>query len=194
MNNKTLSHLIDESYRKYKFFIGKRYRIVSKWWGVKLGENVQFYGRIYLKKIPGSKILVGNNCRFLSNPFSNQIGINRACMISTLTKNAVIEIGDNCGFSGVVIGSFRSIKIGNNLKCGANTTITDSDWHLDDPRSGIPASIFIGDNVWIGVNCIVLKGVSIGNNTVIGAGSVVTKSIPENVIAAGNPCKVIKYL
>ena len=57
---------------------------------------------------------------------------------------------------------------------------------------GIPVSI--GDNVWIGGSCVVLPGVKIGNNVVIGAGSVVTKDIPDNVCAAGNPCKVIREI
>ena len=55
-------------------------------------------------------------------------------------------------------------------------------------------SITIGDNVWIGGSCCVLPGVKIGNNVVIGAGSVVTKDIPDNVCAAGNPCRVIREI
>jgi acetyltransferase-like isoleucine patch superfamily enzyme len=120
--------------------------------------------------------------------------LNRPCMISTLDEKAVVEIGDNCGFSGTVIGGFKYIKLGNNVRCGANTLITDSDWHPDDPRVGAPADVIIGDNVWLGVNVVVLKGVEIGANTVIGANSLVVKNIPANVIAAGNPCKVISEL
>jgi acetyltransferase-like isoleucine patch superfamily enzyme len=115
-------------------------------------------------------------------------------MISTQTKNANLTIGNNCGFSGTVIAAFKKIKIGNNVRCGANALITDSDWHLDDPRSGNSADVVIEDNVWIGEGVKVLKGVIIGENSLIGAGSVVTKSIPANVVAAGNPCKVIKIL
>ncbi|GAO31958.1 galactoside O-acetyltransferase [Geofilum rubicundum JCM 15548] len=80
------------------------------------------------------------------------------------------------------------------MKCGANTLITDSDWHLEDARTGKPQPIVIEDNVWLGVNVTVLKGVRIGANSVIGAHSLVVKDIPANVIAAGNPCKVIKAL
>ena len=65
---------------------------------------------------------------------------------------------------------------------------------MDDPRSGELRAVHIGDNVWLGINVTVLKGVTIGENTVIGAGSIVTKDIPANVVAAGNPCKVIKHL
>jgi len=105
-----------------------------------------------------------------------------------------IEIGNNCGFSGTAIGAFDSITIEDNVRCGANTLITDADWHMDDPRVGPAKPIIIRKNVWIGYNTVVLKGVEIGENTIIGAGSIVTSNIPPNVIASGNPCKVIKPL
>lgn len=57
--------------------------------------------------------------------------------------NNYLYMGNYCGFSGTVIGAFKYIKIGNNVRCGANTLITDSDWHLDDPRSGKPAAVII---------------------------------------------------
>jgi len=108
--------------------------------------------------------------------------------------NSIIEIGDNCGFSGTVIGASAHIKIGNNVKCGANTLITDFDWHPEDVRSGTPKPINIGDNVWLGLNVVVLKGVTIGDNTLVGANSLVLNDLPANAIAAGNPCKVIKEI
>ena len=116
------------------------------------------------------------------------------CMVSTIARNAEIHIGDNCGFSGTVIGAALSIKLGDNVRCGANTMITDSDWHSDDPRIGKNAPVVIEDNVWLGYGVKVLKGVHIGENSVIGAGSIVTRDIPANVVAAGNPCKVIRYI
>jgi acetyltransferase-like isoleucine patch superfamily enzyme len=168
--------------------------IYCKLIGVELSNHNSFYGLTTFLRIPDTIIRIGINCRFRSKPSSNLIGINHRCIIATHSKNAKIIIGDNCGFSGTVIGSFTEIIIGDNVLCGANTLITDSDWHLNDPRSGEPKAVSICDNVWLGYGAIVLKGVTIGENSVIGAGSVVVKNIPPNVIAAGNPCKVIKKL
>jgi acetyltransferase-like isoleucine patch superfamily enzyme len=161
---------------------------------VSFGKKISFFGIPKFKNEPGGKIIIGDHCVFRSKPTSNLIGINRPCIISTLTLNAEIIIENNCGFSGTVIGAFKSIHIGSNVNCGANTLITDSDWHTKDNRSGPIIPVVINNNVWLGEGVKVLKGVSIGENSVIGAGSVVTKSIPANVVAAGNPCKVIKDL
>lgn len=191
---RNFSHSIDLLKRLIIIQIGKMNYLDARWWGVNLNNGVKFQGKCYFKRFPGSKISIGKNCSFLSKSFSNQIGINRPCMLSTQTKNAQLIIGENCGFSGTVLGAFKLIKIGNNVRCGANTLITDSDWHNEDPRSGEPKAVIIEDNVWIGVNTIVLKGVTIGANSVIGAGSVVAKSIPANVVAAGNPCKIIRNI
>ncbi len=177
---------------KVRKFFGNINYLRAYIWTVKVGKGAAFYGKTHFFKAKDSKIEIGENCIFNSAVGSNWIGIDRPCMISTQGYGAKIIIGDNCGFSGTVIGAFKLIKLGKNVRCGANTLITDSDWHLDDPRTSAPAEIIIEDNVWLGVNCVVLKGVTIGENSLIGANSLVTKSIPANVIAAGNPCKVIK--
>ena len=163
--------------------------------GVKIGQKNIFFGKPKLIKVGESNIEIGNNCRFRSDSFSNLIGINHPCIIVTHLSSANLKIGNSCGFSGTTIGCFHEIEIGNNVRCGANTMITDSDWHLDDERLGGGAkSVVIEDNVWLGYGVVVMKGVCIGANTIIGAGSVVVSDIPANVIAAGNPCKVIKPL
>ena len=191
----SLCNLYDNLYSKISSIFCSRIVIfTAKIRGIKLGFQSTFYGIAKFKKANLATITIGNKNTFRSFSTSNLIGINRPCILSALEKNAVITIGDNNGFSGTVIGCFKEINIGNNVKCGANTLITDSDWHLDDPRSGLPSAINIKDNVWLGVNVTVLKGVTIGENTIIGAGSVVVKNIPPNCVAAGNPCKVIKQL
>lgn len=154
----------------------------------------QFYGYTKFHKEQHSDIDIGSNNVFRSSRFSNLIGINRPCVISTLNPNAKLKIGNNCGLSGTVINCFHHVSIGNDVMIGANSLIMDGDWHLEDPRAGDSKSIILEDNVWIGEGVKVLKGVRIGRNSVIGAGSIVTKDIPDNVFAAGNPCKVLKNL
>lgn len=168
--------------------------IYSRINNVSVGKCSFFCGFPIICRKSGSKIVIGKNCKFVSVPWANLIGINHRCIISTSAKNAELRIGNNCGFSGVSIWCFEKITIGNNVRVGANVTIMDGDAHQDDPRAGKNAPILIEDNVWIGANVMVLKGVSIGRNSLIGAGSVVTKDIPENVVAAGNPCRVIRPL
>ena len=163
--------------------------------GIPIGRKSNFYGWMKFKHGNKDTIQIGSNCTFRSKHTSNLIGINRPCIFSSIGMNGSrLIVGDGCGFSGTVIGCFDEIILGNNVRCGANTLITDSDWHLDDPRAGKPSPVNIGNNVWLGVNVTILKGVSIGENTVIGANSLVVKNIPANVIAAGNPCKVLKKI
>lgn len=166
--------------------------ISAFWWDVHIDKGLKVIGKLQFRQLPNSNITIGKNCTLRSAFNSNLIGVNRPCMISTLRKCAILQIGDNCGFSGTVIGAFESIIIGNNVRCGANTLITDADWHLDDYRAGEPRPVIIEDGVWLGEGVKVMKGVTIGENSLIGAGSIVIKDIPSNVVAAGNPCKVIK--
>ena len=93
------------------------------------------------------------------------------------------------------------IRIGNNVAVGANTIICDTDFHplrpsdrMLDPNEGATAPIVIEDNVFIGMQSLILKGVTVGTGSVIGAGSVVTRDVPPGVIAAGNPARVIREL
>ena len=110
-----------------------------------------------------------------------------------------IEIGDNFyANSGCIVIDVAAVKIGNNVMFGPNVAVITAGHPIHYAARntkyeyGIP--ITIGNNVWIGANAVLLPGVHVGDNTVIGAGSVVTKDIPANVVAVGNPCKPIKEI
>lgn len=114
-----------------------------------------------------------------------------------------ISIGDGFGISGSTIYSTASITIGKNATIGANCKIIDNDFHPLDPEQRrlslneqftLRKPIVIGDDCFIGMNSIILKGTTLGNNVVVGAGSVVHGTFPDNCIIAGNPAKIIKYL
>jgi acetyltransferase-like isoleucine patch superfamily enzyme len=191
---KVLNRIERMVYSIFDFFTGIFMSIWFVLLNIQFGRGILFFGRMHVRKHPDSKIIIGDDCRFRNRYHSNLIGINHPCMISTHSPEAVIQIGKGCGFSGTTIGAFTSIVFGDNVRCGANTLITDGDWHLDDPRVGLPKKVEIRSNVWLGYGVIVMKGVTIGENSIIGAGSVVVSDVPPNCIAAGNPCKVIKTL
>lgn len=162
--------------------------------GVKKGRNIKFNGWTSVFKSNNSIISIGDGCVFNSNTYTNHIGINHNCIITTMLPKSQLMIGNNCGFSGCSITAFKKITIGNNVRVGANCVIADGDFHLDDKRTPLPKPITIEDNVWIGYGVIIMKGVKIGENSIIGLHSVVTKDIPANCIAVGNPCAVKKFI
>ncbi len=110
-----------------------------------------------------------------------------------------IEVGENfyANFNCTILDVGKVI-IGNNVMFAPNVAIYTAGHpiHPNSRNSGYEygIEITIGDNVWLGGNVVVLPGITIGNNVVVGAGSVVTKDLPDNAIAAGNPCRVIRYI
>jgi acetyltransferase-like isoleucine patch superfamily enzyme len=169
--------------------------------GVAIGRGWLCYGLPILQKHRQSKLTIGVNASFRSSVHSNPLGVHHACLLCTWSAEAVLSIGDDFGMTGGSIVCAEKITIGNRVFMGANSTISDTDFHpLDaekrrtNPADGATAPIHIGDDVFIGMNCLILKGVNLGAGSVIGAGSVVTKDIPAGVIAAGSPAKVIREL
>ena len=111
-----------------------------------------------------------------------------------------LVIGDSVFLNyGVAISAHLLVEIGDGTHIGQDTLILDCDFHSlkvseRTTSHGEPRPINIGSNVWLGARVIVLKGVSIGPSTVVAAGSVVARSLPEGVVAAGNPARVIRAL
>ncbi len=168
---------------------------------IKCGNNSKFYGIPVVIKGKGSSINIGDNFTVNSSFLSNLVGLNHRSIIFA-RDGGEIHIGNNVGLSGVTVYAREKITIGDNTLVGGNTKIIDNDFHPVDPvkRLKTPNSdigtkpVFIGDNVFIGCNCLIMKGAYIGSNTTIGAGSVVCGRIPDNCVAAGNPAKIIREL
>lgn len=170
--------------------------------GILYGKDMRVCDSIYLKLRKNNRIRIGNNFSFTSGDY-NPLSRNIKGAIE-LEDNAKISIGNNVGISASCLRVYDFLTIGDNTKIGADCIILDSDAHsldfmnrrngkIDRPNAK-KAGITIGNDVLIGTRSIILKGVKIGDRTVIGSGSVVTKSIPADCIAAGNPCKIIKYV
>lgn len=169
--------------------------------GVKKGKHCIVHGAVRLSLGKNADISIGDNFCFLSGRTLNPLSRNLRGSIC-VNDNAQLIIGNHVSVSSVVLWSHLSITIGSHVDIGANTIIMDSDAHsldylkrrnlVDDLSNKNDSPIVIGDDVLIGANCIILKGVTIGCRSIVGAGAVVTKSIPNDCIAAGNPAKIIK--
>lgn len=143
----------------------------------------------------------GSGLGLRSSPKSNPLGPNHPVMICTWKSNAVLEIGADFGMTGGSIVVAERVVIGDRVLVGANTIIIDTDFHpihshtrRSNPEASRTAPVIIGDDVFIGMNCVVLKGVTIGRRSMIGAGSVVSKDVPPDTVAAGNPARVVRSL
>ena len=198
---------------KQVFLVEKLHTVISyfkaKYWGVTISKGASFVGLPKFRKTPGADICIGKNLRALSSFSANLHGLNRKTMISALTPVAKIKIGDDVGMSGLIIACAESISIGNRVMIGANVTISDTDSHAINYQYRHPKyfgidnnfiepvktkKIIIEDDVFIGMHSLILKGAFISKGSVIGAGSIVTGYIPPNVIAAGQPARVVKKI
>ena len=174
-------------------------RLILKANGAVFGKNLQIPGKVSWL-IEGSKLNIGDNFYLSSGNGVNPIASNLLADVY-VEPGAALTIGNNVGMSSTRLWIHESVRIGNNVKIGGCVLITDTDAHPMDyvvrrsSNEGTKsAPVVIEDDVWVGAHCIILKGVTIGARSIIGAGSVVTNSIPVDCVAAGNPCRVIKSL
>jgi acetyltransferase-like isoleucine patch superfamily enzyme len=167
--------------------------------GVKC-ESFTSYGMPYIHVSLQAQCIIGKNFKMNNGLLYSDSGVNGKCRIE-VRDEAVLTIGNNVGMSDVTITCHEKISIGNNILLGVGSQIRDTDNHSlnsQDRLIGLDwknkktSPIIIKDNVFIGAYSFILKGVTIGENSIVGAGSVVTKNIPNNEIWAGNPAKFIR--
>lgn len=161
------------------------YKICKK--NIKIGKNFKVSHKLSIKG-PG-KVIIGNNV-FID-------GTTHTVTPWTYDRNAAIKIGDNVVLSGTRFGCREMIEIGENCLIG-DCRILDTDFHSVYPEKRNnsdavkSAPIKIGRNVWVAIECVILRGVSIGDNSTISARSVVYNNIPEYSLCRGNPAVIIK--
>jgi acetyltransferase-like isoleucine patch superfamily enzyme len=171
--------------------------------GVALGAGAEFIGMPIVTVFPGSIISIGANARLISDSRKTALAVNHPVVLRTLSEHARLEIAEDVGISGGSICAGVSVIIGPGTMLGANVTIMDTDFHplaMKNRRykpmpEGKPTDrVAIGANVFIGTNAIILKGTTIADDCVIGAGAVVRGDIASGSVVAGNPATVVRRL
>jgi maltose O-acetyltransferase len=168
---------------------GLRYRILRR--RVVIGRRFRVVGHLDIKG-PGT-VIFGDNCMVVSSRLSPVTPY-------THSPEAVLRFGNRVVLNGTRFGCQQRIEIGEGSLL-ADARITDTDFHALDTRgkhrwqtTGATKPVLIGPNVWICAGAMILKGVTIGGNSVVAAGSVVTADVASNVLVAGNPARVVKQL
>ncbi len=188
---------IFQKYRKFIVSIKNKLQLLR--FNVVYGNNLQINGEISISS--NGNLTIGNDCTLNSGIYYNPIGGD--IITRLIVKNSgTLSIGNNVGISNSTIYSTNSIVIKDNVLIGGGTKVWDTDFHSIDPIVRMcdgdneinSKPIIIEEFAFIGGNSIVLKGVTIGKNSIIGAGSVVSGNIPPNEIWAGNPAKFIKKI
>lgn len=179
------------------------YRVILRWRypSVQFGARTRFIGFPIFDIDPRGAFVIGDDVTFVSTPRRNMIGLTKRCSIF-VGPGARLEIGPRTGLSGVSIYCSKSVTIGAFVNCGGNVSIWDTDFHpletlsrrRHDRDAIRSAPVQIGDDAFIGAHALVLKGVTVGAESVIAAGSVVTKPIPQREIWGGNPARLIRRL
>ena len=168
---------------------------------VQFSSDFKSYGIPFTAISLKGKFSIGKSFIMNNGKYNNVIGRQQPCYF-VVGKKAHLEIGNNVGISATAIVCHLKIIIEDNVKIGGNCVIYDTDFHSLNiqQRTATPEitdnickkPVTIKENAFIGGHCTILKGVTIGKNSIIGAGSVVTKSVPDNEIWGGNPAKFIR--
>lgn len=177
-------------------------------------KNGELYNPMYDEELTTEHFKVKDLCFKYNNTLPSNVNERNSILkqiLTTTDKTTIIEQPFMCDYGynikfgknfyanhNLIILDTATVKFGDNVligpNCGFYTAGHPVDVNLRNSGLEYAKPITVGNNVWFGGNVVVLPGVTIGNNTIIGAGSVVTKDIPSNVIAVGNPCKIIKNI
>jgi acetyltransferase-like isoleucine patch superfamily enzyme len=164
--------------------------------GVQFEGRVMFAGRPLVSVAHNSTLTLGRDVEVASALRANPLGCFQPCVLRTLAPGARLVLGNNTGLSATVLCAGLSIEIGEATLIGSGAMIIDNDFHVysdqgwrTDSQAGA-RPIKIGRQVFIGARAIILKGVTIGDRAVIGAGAVVTRDVPADHLAAGNPASI----
>ena len=177
----------------------------SRWWllearlkGASVARGVIFVGRPLISMAKGSRLHLGANVKIHSSLRANPLACPQPSVLRTMAPGAQLILGPGVGLSAATICAGSSIEIGEGTILGSGAMVIDHDFHVPagvwgwaDGCQATARPVRIGRGVFIGTRAIILKGVTIADRAVIGAGAVVTKPVPPRHLAVGNPARII---
>jgi acetyltransferase-like isoleucine patch superfamily enzyme len=166
--------------------------------GVQFLGEVEFQGRPLISVAKNARLIVGDGVRVSSSLRANPLGNLQPSVLRALVPGAQLILGTRVGLSGTVLCAGNLIEVGEDTIFGSGAMVMDNDFHVpsgvSDWADGCEKTarpIRIGRGVFVGARAIILKGVTIGDHAVVGAGAVVTKPVPPRHFAVGNPARII---
>ena len=175
-------------------------RIFYKYRNLLRPNQFKAFGRVTVRAANGGSVFVHPSVILNSEPTNYHVAMPFETALVADRPGASIRVGRGTRIHGSYIHAWKSISIGQHVLIAGGTTIIDANGHSSNVRHARfrrfiqdePREIVIRDFVWIGMSCIILKGVEIGECAIVAAGSVVHDSVPAFAVVGGNPAKLIK--
>jgi acetyltransferase-like isoleucine patch superfamily enzyme len=177
--------------------VGKVWIAEARFRGAELGRHVVFQGRPILTLAPGSRMRLSDDVVIASATRATALACHRPSTLRTLNAGAELIVDRNVEMSAVAICAAKSIRIGEGTIFGAGAMVFDTDfhhpggeWEWDSDAANGARPVVVGRGVFVGAFAIILKGVTVGDRAIIGAGAVVTRDVPPHHLAVGNPAQI----
>ena len=186
----------------FRFITGIAAKLYLRAAGVKVGAGLVMNSFPICRRHPEARIRIGANVQIVNKSVENLAGIANRTVLAAIRPGAEIDIGNNVGISGAVLYCSSQIVVEDYVKIGAGAQIYDTDFHAinwlerraNRPEAVATKPVRICRDAWIGANVMVLKGVTIGERSIVAAGAVVTSDVPPDRIAGGVPARVLRCL
>jgi acetyltransferase-like isoleucine patch superfamily enzyme len=196
MSQQTLASWLGTLVSQVRIGVSRLWLLEARLRGVELQGHCLLAGRPRFRIARGARIVLGDGVRLASAVRAAPLSNTQPCQLRALAPGALIRLERNVGMSSTTLCASRSIEVGEGTIFGSGALVLDcdfhgpvGDWGWSDDGAAHAAPIKIGRGVFVGARAMVLKGVTIGDRVLVGAGAVVTQDVPANHVAVGNPAR-----